>query len=141
MHTRFGLLPQMHRSDLALLHAAEQQGQMFGVPCTPSPEPEVFLKEGDKIDLGEESLQVLFVPGHAPGHIALWHPGQRFVISGDVLFQRSIGRTDLPGGNMDTLIASIRGKLFPLGDEVVVHSGHGPDTKIGEERRLNPFLR
>lgn len=141
MHTRYGLLPEMHRADLPLLRAAERQGQMYGVPCEAPPEPEVFLQEGARITLGDQSLEVLFVPGHAPGHIALWHAEQRFVISGDVLFQRSIGRTDLPGGNMDTLLASIREKLFPLGDEVTVHCGHGPDTTIGEERRLNPFLR
>jgi len=141
MHTRYGLLPEMHRADLALLHAAERQGRMYGVRCEPSPEPEVFLNEGDRVTLGDESLHVLFVPGHAPGHIAFWHPGQRFVISGDVLFQRSIGRTDLPGGDMDTLLSSIREQLFPLGDDVTVHCGHGPDTTIGEERRLNPFLR
>lgn len=141
MHTRFGLLPEMHRADLPLLHAAERQGRMYGVPCAPSPEPMEFLDAGDRITLGDQSLEVLYVPGHAPGHIALWHPRQGFVISGDVLFQRSIGRTDLPGGDMDTLITSIREKLFPLGDDVTVHSGHGPDTTIGEERRLNPFLR
>ncbi len=141
MHDRYGLLPWMHRADLPLLHAAERQGRMYGVPCAAPPEPEKFLEAGDTVTLGKESLDVLFVPGHAPGHIALWHPKDRFVISGDVLFQRSIGRTDLPGGNMDTLLSSIREQLFPLGDEVIVHSGHGPDTTIGEERRLNPFLR
>ncbi len=141
MHKRFGLSPQMHMGDLPLLHAAERQGRMYGVPCEAPPEPTLFLKEGDIIRFGDRSLDVLFVPGHAPGHIALWCPEDRFVISGDVLFQRSIGRTDLPGGDMETLLTSIREKLFPLGDHVVVHCGHGPDTTIGEERRLNPFLR
>ena len=140
MHKRFGLLPQMHRADLSLLRAAERQGRMYGVPCEPPPEPDLFLEAGDRIALGNEFLEILFVPGHAPGHIALWHPGQRFVVSGDVLFQRSIGRTDLPGGDMETLLTSIREKLFPLGDDVVVHCGHGPDTTIGEEKRLNPFV-
>jgi glyoxylase-like metal-dependent hydrolase (beta-lactamase superfamily II) len=84
---------------------------------------------------------VLFVPGHAPGHIALWCAAQRFVISGDVLFQQSIGRTDLPGGDTETLLRSIREQLFPLGDEVKVYCGHGPDTTIGAEKRGNPFLR
>ena len=141
MHRRFGLLPELHRADLPLLDLAERQGLMYGIPCEPPPAPTKFLAPGDTITLGNERLEVLFVPGHAPGHIAFWHPEQRFVISGDVLFQRSIGRTDLPGGDMDTLIASIRTELFPLGDDVKVHCGHGPDTTIGEERRLNPFLR
>jgi len=141
MHRRFGLLPELHRADLPLLELAERQGLMYGIPCEPPPAPTKFLAPGDTITLGNERLEVLFVPGHAPGHIAFWHPEQRFVISGDVLFQRSIGRTDLPGGDMDTLIASIRTELFPLGDDVKVHCGHGPDTTIGEERRLNPFLR
>lgn len=141
MHRRFGLLPELHRADLPLLDLAERQGLIYGIPCEPPPAPTKFLAPGDTITLGNERLEVLFVPGHAPGHIAFWHPEQRFVISGDVLFQRSIGRTDLPGGDMDTLIASIRTELFPLGDDVKVHCGHGPDTTIGEERRLNPFLR
>lgn len=141
MHTRYGLLPQLHATDLPILRNAERQGRMYGVACAPVPEPEEFLKEGDTITLGNTELRILFVPGHAPGHIALWCEKERFIVSGDVLFHRSIGRTDLPGGNMDTLLASIREKLFTLPPETVVHCGHGPDTTIGEEVRLNPFLR
>ena len=141
MHTRYGLLPEMHRADLPLLKRAADQGRMFGVYCAPPPEPRAFLAAGDTIRFGGKDLHVLFVPGHAPGHIALWCPEDRFVISGDVLFQQSIGRTDLPGGDLDTLLHSIREELFPLGDDVVVHCGHGPDTTIGAEKRLNPFLR
>ncbi|MBK9759591.1 MAG: MBL fold metallo-hydrolase [Flavobacteriales bacterium] len=141
MHTRYGLLPEIHASDLSILRNAERQGRMYGVPCEPVPEPITFLEEGQMIRLGNTELKVLFVPGHSPGHTALWCAKGKFVISGDVLFQRSIGRTDLPGGNMDILLASIREELFPLGDDVVVHCGHGPDTTIGEEKRLNPFLR
>lgn len=141
MHRRYSLLPELHRNDIPLLDMAERQGLMYGVRCEPPPAPAAFLAPGDTITLGDEQLDVLFVPGHAPGHIAFWHPGQRFVVSGDVLFQRSIGRTDLPGGDMNTLLNSIRTQLFPLGDDVTVHCGHGPDTTIGEEKRLNPFLR
>lgn len=141
MHDRYGLLPHMHRADLPVLHAAERQGRMYGVPCERPPEPGGFLSGGDRVSLGRESLEVLFVPGHAPGHIALWQPVERFVISGDVLFQRSIGRTDLPGGDMDTLLTSIKEVLYPLGDDVVVCCGHGPETTIGEERLNNPFTR
>jgi glyoxylase-like metal-dependent hydrolase (beta-lactamase superfamily II) len=137
---RYGLLPEVHRNDLPILEAAEMQGAMFGVRCDPVPAPKAFLGEGDVIPLGDEHLDVLFVPGHAPGHVAFFNPKQRFLIGGDVLFHRSIGRTDLPGGDMGTLLKSITEKLFPLGDEVVVYSGHGPETTIGEERKLNPFV-
>jgi glyoxylase-like metal-dependent hydrolase (beta-lactamase superfamily II) len=137
---RYGLLPEVHRNDLPILKAAEMQGAMFGVQCNPVPAPKAFLGEGDVIPLGDEHLDVLFVPGHAPGHVAFFNPKQRFLIGGDVLFHRSIGRTDLPGGDMGTLLKSITEKLFPLGDEVVVYSGHGPETTIGEERKLNPFV-
>ncbi|MBK8500497.1 MAG: MBL fold metallo-hydrolase [Flavobacteriales bacterium] len=140
-HKALGLLPQLHRADLALLRAAPRQGQMYGVPCEPSPEPERFIEEGSTIALGDDAIQVLFVPGHAPGHIALFSEGQRFVIAGDTLFRDSIGRTDLPGGDTETLLRSISEQLFPLGDDVTVYSGHGPETTIGRERRSNPFLR
>lgn len=138
---RYGLRPWMHRADLDLLHGAPAQGRMYGVHCEPSPEPEGFLEEGDTIALGNARMEVLFVPGHAPGHIALFCREERTVIVGDVLFNRSIGRTDLPGGDLGTLLKSITTKLLPLGDEVVVHSGHGPATTIGAERRSNPFLK
>jgi hydroxyacylglutathione hydrolase len=140
-HDRFGLLPELHMADLQLLRNAPRQGQIYGVPCPPSPDPARFIEEGDLIRLGSDELRVLYVPGHAPGHIALYSETQRFVIAGDVLFQGSIGRTDLPGGDYDTLIRSIKEQLLVLDDDVVVHSGHGPDTTIGRERRMNPFLR
>jgi len=141
VHKRYGLLPEMHRADLPLLHGGSRQASLYGIPFDPSPEPERFIAEGDEITLGEHPLKVLFVPGHAPGHIALFSEDQRFVISGDVLFMNSIGRTDLPGGDTDTLLRSIREQLFPLGDDVNVYCGHGPDTTIGYEKRSNPFLR
>jgi glyoxylase-like metal-dependent hydrolase (beta-lactamase superfamily II) len=141
IHERYGLLPEMHRADLDLLRNAPRQAELFGVSCAPSPEPVRFLDEGDVITLGEAHMDVLFTPGHAPGHIALWCPREKMVISGDVLFHRSIGRVDLPGGDFDMLANSIREKLYRLGDEVVVYCGHGPETTIGEERRLNPFVR
>ena len=90
--------------------------------------------------MGEDQLQVLFTPGHSPGHVSFYCAAQDFVLSGDVLFRQSIGRTDLPGGNFDTLIASIRDKLFVLPDETIVYSGHGPETTVGEEKQDNPFL-
>lgn len=141
MHKRYGLLPELHRKDLTVLQAGERTAHLYGLSYDPAPRPERFIEEGESITIGAHALQVLFVPGHAPGHIAFRSVEQRFVLSGDVLFQRGIGRVDLPGGDMDTLLRSIREELFPLGDEVVVHCGHGPDTTIGAERRLNPFLR
>lgn len=141
MHERYGAAPELHPDDLPLLRNAPRQAAMFGVHCAEAPEPATFLAEGQCIRLGTEELEVLHVPGHAPGHVALWCPADRFVVSGDVLFQRSVGRVDLPGGDLDTLLDSIRTKLLPLGDDVRVLCGHGPETTIGAERRLNPFLR
>ncbi len=140
-HTTYGLVPELHKADLQLLHMAPRQGQLYGVHCEPAPEPTRFLEAGEVLDLGGNALRVLFVPGHAPGHIALFAEQERFVIAGDVLFRDSIGRTDLPGGDTDTLLKSIREQLFPLGDEVVVYAGHGPETTIGREKKKNPFLR
>ncbi len=141
VHRRFGLAPELHRADLPLLDAAPRQGQMYGIPCEASPPAKAFLKEGDIITLGGDELSVVHVPGHSPGHVAFVCGAQAFVVSGDVLFKGSIGRTDLPGGDHDQLIDSIRSKLLPMADNTVVYCGHGPDTTIGEERRSNPFLR
>ncbi|HPF89931.1 MAG TPA: MBL fold metallo-hydrolase [Flavobacteriales bacterium] len=141
IHDRYGLLPELHHADLPVFAAGERTAQMYGLPYDPAPEPKDFIAEASTIRLGKEELKVLFVPGHAPGHIALYHAAGPFVLSGDVLFQNSIGRTDLPGGDTETLLRSIREQLFPLGDEVVVYSGHGSETTIGREKRHNPFLR
>lgn len=128
-----------HEEDLILLRNIPQQGMMFGVPGTASPEPDRYLTEGEVLQVGAVALKVLHTPGHSPGHVVLAADG--FVIAGDVLFSGSIGRTDLPGGDYDTLIASIREKLLIMPDDTVVYSGHGPSTTIGRERASNPFLR
>lgn len=135
-HTGAPLL--LHQDDLPLLHSVKQQGMMFGVPSYPSPEPDRFLNEGDIITVGDAELKVLHTPGHAPGHLAFI--GEDFAIVGDVLFAGSIGRTDLPGGDYHQLLASIRDKLMPLPDDMLVLPGHGPSTTIGRERISNPFL-
>lgn len=127
-----------HEADLPLLRALEAQGQMFGVAFPPSPDPDDYLNEGDMVTVGSVQLEVRHTPGHAPGHIVL--VGDGFVIAGDVLFNGSIGRTDLPGGDYHQLIESIHKKLLTLPDETVVYCGHGPTTTIGHERRTNPFL-
>ena len=128
-----------HEADLPLLRAIVSQGEMFGVPFPPSPDPTRLLRDGDTVEVGRLALDVVHVPGHSPGHIML--RGDGFVFSGDVLFVGSIGRTDLPGGDQDELLDSIRTKLFTLPDGTHVYCGHGPDTTIGAERTTNPFLR
>ena len=128
----------VHKAELPLLHSVEAQGQMFGCPFPPSPEPTRFLDEGDVVQVGNTSLNVLWAPGHSPGHIVLVTDG--LAIVGDVLFAGSIGRTDLPGGSYPQLLESIQTKLLPLDDDTTVYSGHGPSTTIGAERRGNPFL-
>lgn len=129
----------MHRESLPLLRAMPQQAMMFGVHAPPSPEPDAFLEAGDTVTVGGVTLTVRFTPGHAPGHIVL--VGDGFVFGGDVLFQGSIGRTDLPGGDYATLMASIRDQMLTLPDDTIVYNGHTPATTIGAERRTNPFLR
>lgn len=138
--SRFGLKPMLHEADLFLLQGAPNTARMYGLTFNDSPEPETYLSASDRIELGDDELMVLCVPGHAPGHIAIYSKTQGFVVAGDVLFQRSIGRVDLPGGDLDTLLGSIRTQLFVLPDETIVYCGHGPSTTIGEEKRENPFL-
>ena len=131
---------EMHLSDLPVLHSLGKVSEMYGIPCQPSPEPKIFLEEGGRILFGDSELEIFFTPGHSPGHVVFYSAKENFVISGDVLFLQSIGRTDLPGGDYDTLIRSINEKLFLLADETKVFPGHGPATSIGHERRNNPFL-
>jgi len=128
----------IHGADVELLRRAQQSAASYGLKTTPSPEPDRVLDDGEVVRVGNLSFKVLHVPGHSPGGICLHHEGHVFV--GDSLFAGSIGRTDLPGGDYDTLISSIRSKLWRLGDDTVVYSGHGPDTTIGRERRTNPFV-
>ncbi len=127
-----------HQAELPWLRALEEQGAMFGVPFPPSPDPDRFLNAGDIVEVGDVTLDVRVAPGHSPGHLVL--VGDGFVISGDLLFAGSIGRTDLPGGNYEQLLDSIRTQLLTLPDETVVYNGHGPATTIGAERKTNPFL-
>src|SRR5690606_36907561 len=119
-----------HAADLPLLRSLPDQGAMFGVPFPPSPDPDRFLEEGDVVTVGAVELEVRHTPGHSPGHVILVADG--FVLGGDVLFAGSIGRTDLPGGDYEQLLNSIRSKVLVLPDETVVYSGHGPATTVGE---------
>jgi glyoxylase-like metal-dependent hydrolase (beta-lactamase superfamily II) len=139
---REGMAFQMHEADLPLIEEADRQAQAFGVRVDPPSRPEAFLAEGDTVELGAARLEVLHTPGHSPGSITFVEREARRAISGDVLFQNSIGRTQgLPQTSHETLIRSIVDKLLPLGDDVAVYPGHGPSTTIGRERENNPFLQ
>jgi glyoxylase-like metal-dependent hydrolase (beta-lactamase superfamily II) len=128
----------LHPSDRPLLERVELQGSMFGLPPVEVPEVGHDLVPGERVPLGEQYMNVLFTPGHAPGHVTFKHGSTLW--SGDVLFAGSVGRTDLPGASWDQLERSIRDVLFPLGDEMKVLPGHGPATTIGAERKSNPFV-
>jgi glyoxylase-like metal-dependent hydrolase (beta-lactamase superfamily II) len=128
----------MHPDDLPLLSEVPETARFFGVKASLPPQPDRLVREGDTIPVGGLSLRVLETPGHTPGSISLC--GDDAVFVGDALFAGSVGRTDLEGGDHDTLMASIRNVLLTLQDDVEVYSGHGPATLIGQERRTNPFL-
>ncbi|MBT1702006.1 MBL fold metallo-hydrolase [Chryseosolibacter indicus] len=129
----------IHEKDEITLKAVQAYAPAYGFHQYQPSLADGFLNEGDTISFGNQSLKVLFVPGHAPGHIAFFNEKEQILIGGDVLFYNSIGRTDLPGGNYDTLIQSIHQKLFTLPDTTKVYPGHGQDTTIGFEKRTNPF--
>jgi len=116
------------------------QSRSFGFPPAQPFTPDRWLEDGDTVTVGKESLQVLYTPGHTPGHVVFFHAPSKLAIVGDVLFAGSIGRTDFPRGNHQALIDSIRQKLWPLGDDVEFISGHGPMSTFGRERRTNPFV-
>ena len=136
----FGMQWKLHEADLPLLDSAELQARMFGVELERPPAPDTSLEEGGTIRFGNATWEILHTPGHSPGSVSFYDRANGFVIGGDVLFQGSIGRTDLWGGSMPTLLNAIQAKLMPLPDDTVVYSGHGPETTIGAERKTNPFL-
>ncbi|MEL7222136.1 MAG: MBL fold metallo-hydrolase [Bacteroidota bacterium] len=133
---------EIHELEVPVLAAVPQVCMMYGLPQPePSPEPSVFLQPGEQVKFGNTTLDILFTPGHSPGSISFYSAADKFLIAGDVLFYGSIGRTDLPGGDHATLIASIKNELLPLGDDITVYPGHGPATRMGYERKNNPFLQ
>ena len=136
----YNLNLEIHKNETDMLLAIKEYAPLYSIDYRESPLPKSYLKENDEIQFGHSNLNILSVPGHSVGHIALASNHQKFVISGDVLFQGSIGRTDLPGGDYAALIHSIKSKLIPLGDDFQVYPGHGPSTNIGFERANNPFL-
>ena len=130
-----------HEADQMLLGRLEDQARMFGLPgAVRNCVPDRWLEEGDILSLGTHRFEVIHAPGHAPGHVVFFNRDARFLHAGDVLFNGSIGRTDLPGGDHDQLLATIRDKILPLGDDVGFICGHGPGSRLGVERRSNPFL-
>jgi len=129
-----------HKEDLPLIERSKDMAAAFGFDVQEPPIPNQFVNEGDEIRFGNTVLNVKHVPGHSPGSIALYNDLEKFVIVGDVLFAGGIGRTDLPGGDYDTLIASIKDKLFTLNGDVVVYPGHGESTTIAQEKESNPFF-
>jgi hydroxyacylglutathione hydrolase len=129
-----------HPEDLFLLESLPESGARFGINTARAVTPDRWLKEGDTVTVGGLSFAVYETPGHTPGSVVFFNEANRFALMGDVLFQGSVGRTDVPRGNHATLIRSIREKILPLGDDVTFLPGHGSPSTIGEERRSNPFL-
>lgn len=129
-----------HRKAVDTLRMASTAAQLYGIPYKGSPEPDQFIEEGEKLHFGKSTFDILFVPGHAPGHIALVNHASKTVIAGDVLFDGSVGRVDLPGGDGALLRDSIQQKMYALPDEFTVYCGHGPATTIGKEKESNPFV-
>ncbi|HEY0838627.1 MAG TPA: MBL fold metallo-hydrolase [Vulgatibacter sp.] len=135
-----GLPFYLHPGDRDWLESLPLQARMFGVPSSPVPKVDRWIADGDVFQVGAKRVEVIHTPGHTPGGCCLFLPEDRILITGDTLFAGSVGRTDFPGGSTEQLLASIRDRLFPLGDDVVFYSGHGPASTLGDERRDNPFV-
>lgn len=138
---QWGLKPQFHQGELYVLHAVASYAPQMGMHYELSPEPDTFLPETGTVNFGNSTLDLVFAPGHSPAHLCFYAKEENFLIGGDVLFYQSIGRTDLPGGNHQQLINSIKETVFLLPDDCQVFPGHGPSTTIGFEKVNNPFLR
>lgn len=138
---KFNLKLEMHKADLPVYDSAGTIAKMYGIAFNQGPQPHVFLDENSKVELDGFTLDIFHTPGHSPGSICFYSKSNHFVIGGDVLFNGSIGRTDLPGGNFETLSESIKTKLYTLPDQTRVFSGHGESTLIGNEKLHNPFVK
>lgn len=136
----YSLVLEAHKGEVAVLESCKMVANMYNIAYTESPAISTYIDEGEEIKFGNTTLEIFFTPGHSPASISFFNREQGILMAGDVLFQRSIGRTDLPGGDFDTLILSIKTKFYPLEDGVIVYPGHGPSTTIGEEKAANPFL-
>jgi glyoxylase-like metal-dependent hydrolase (beta-lactamase superfamily II) len=140
IHSAYGLLPRFHRDGLLFYDRFPVTAESFGMEAAAMPKPGKFLEDKELVRFGNSSLEVILAPGHADGSVCFYNDKQKFVIVGDVLFNQSIGRTDLPTGDFDQLQDSIHNRLFTLPEEVTVLSGHGPETTIGHEKLHNPFV-
>ena len=138
---KYNLELQIHPLDRPLLEAAKSYAHLYGLDYEASPDPTKEFEEGDKLRFGNTELEILHLPGHAPGHVIFIHRSSKTIIGGDVIFQGSIGRTDLPGGNHQELLDSISKKLFTLPDDYTIYPGHGPKTTVGIEKKTNPFFQ
>jgi glyoxylase-like metal-dependent hydrolase (beta-lactamase superfamily II) len=138
---KFKLPLEMHQQDLPVYESAANIAKMYGIPFNQGPQPSLFLDENSKVEIDGQTLDIFHTPGHSPGSICFYSKSNNFIISGDVLFNGSIGRTDLPGGNFETLSESIRTKLYTLPNNTRVFSGHGESTLIGNEKLHNPFVK
>jgi hydroxyacylglutathione hydrolase len=136
----WSLKPQFHKGELSVLQAVPGYAPQMGMHYELSPEPEIFLAETGTVSFGNSELELIFAPGHSPAHLCFYAEADKLLIGGDVLFYNSIGRTDLPGGNHQQLLNSIREKLFVLPEDVKVYPGHGQPTSVGFEKKHNPFL-
>jgi glyoxylase-like metal-dependent hydrolase (beta-lactamase superfamily II) len=141
VHETWGLDLHINEKEKIVLANGPASGLRFQLPFENYEGPLIYIKEGENIKLGDDELEVFFTPGHSPGSVSFYHEAGGFVIGGDVLFNGSIGRTDLPGGDYDTLVNSIQTKFFTLPDDTKVYSGHGPVTTVGFEKMNNPFVK
>lgn len=141
INEHFDLLPQFHEEEIPTLVAVQNYAPQMGFRYDISPIGKTFLKDGDRITLDNDELEVILAPGHSPAHICFYNAAQSFLIGGDVLFRNSIGRTDLPGGNHQQLLNSIKKRLYTLPDDTIVYPGHGPSTTIGFEKNSNPYIK
>lgn len=138
---KYNLIPHINKNEQSLLELAPASGLMYNLPFDNYQGELIYLEDGQKISFGSDSLEVILAPGHSPGSLCFYSEKYGFLIGGDVLFQNSIGRTDLPGGNHETLIRSIKERILVLPDQTIVYSGHGPSTTVGRERAYNSFLQ
>jgi glyoxylase-like metal-dependent hydrolase (beta-lactamase superfamily II) len=141
IHKTYGLTLHLHPLEKQVLDLGPVSGQLWQLPFDNYDGELHYINEGEGIQLGDDTLEILLTPGHSPGSVCFYSKEHRFLIGGDVLFNGSVGRTDLPGGDFKTLEQSIKTKLYTLPDDVVVYPGHGEPTTIGKERRSNPFVQ
>jgi hydroxyacylglutathione hydrolase len=141
VHETYGIIPHIHEKEKPMLERAPLAGKLYNLPFDPYEGPMVWIEAGISIMLEDEKLEVRFTPGHSPGSLSFYSAAEKFIIGGDVLFRNSIGRTDLPGGDLSTLIKSIKEQFYTLPDETIVYSGHGEATTIGTEKKYNPLVK